>query len=151
LPISNLSGHSIDESVVHAGTSIPNVWSPSNEKFTLGKIYAIEQFLTTKEGSGTVVEGKAKNIFSISSRRRTGKTELDKFLDTVWNKRKTLPFALRWFTPEYSKKELDGLIAQLLKVRAVHVYPELVEENSTPIAQAENTVALTSAGVQILT
>ena len=151
VPISNLSGHSVDEFVVHSGTSVPNVWSPSNEKFTLGKVYAIEQFFTTKEGSGTVVDGKSRNIFSIASRRRTGKAELDKFLDKVWNKRKTLPFALRWFTPEYSKQELEGMIGQLLKVRAVHSYPELVEANGTPIAQAENTVALTSAGPQILT
>jgi len=151
VPISNLSGHSVDEFVVHAGTSIPNVWAPSNEKFVLGKIYAVEQFFTTKEGSGIVIEGKAKNIFSIASRKRTGKPELDKFLETVWKTRKTLPFALRWFTPEYSKKELDAMIAQLLKVRAVHAYPELVEEHNTPIAQAENTIALTSTGPQILT
>jgi methionyl aminopeptidase len=151
LPISNLSGHSIDEYIVHAGTSIPNVWSPSPEKFDQGKIYAIEQFFTTKEGSGIVIEGKARNIFSIASRRRTGKPELDKFLDAVWNKRKTLPFALRWFTPEYSKQQLESMMSQLLKLRAVHVYPELVEEHGTPIAQAENTICLTSAGPQILT
>jgi methionyl aminopeptidase len=151
VPISNLSGHSIDEFIVHAGTSVPNVWSPSSEKFVPGKIYAIEQFFTTKEGSGTVIDGKARNIFSIASRRRTGKAELDKFLDSVWNKRKTLPFALRWFSPEYSKERLESMITQLLKLRAVHVYPELVEENGTPIAQAENTIALTSTGPQILT
>ncbi|MDA4130830.1 MAG: type II methionyl aminopeptidase [Thaumarchaeota archaeon] len=151
VPISNLSGHSVDEFVVHAGTSIPNVWSHSDEKFVLGKVYATEQFFTTKEGSGIVVDGKSRNIFSISSRRRTGKPELDKFLDLVWSKRKTLPFALRWFSAEYSKQQLETMISQLLKVRAVHVYPELVEEHGTPIAQAENTVAITSAGPRILT
>ena len=151
LPIENLSGHSVDEYVVHSGVSIPSVWYPSNEKFSLGKVYAVEEFFTTKDGSGVVVEGKAKNIYSVVSRRRTGKANLDKFVDLVWNKRKTLPFALRWYGDEFPKKELEEMIALLLKLRVVRAYPELVESRGSPVAQAENTVGLLSTGPVVLT
>lgn len=46
IPIANLSGHALEQYVVHAGTSVPNVWSPSPASFKENKAYAIEPFLS---------------------------------------------------------------------------------------------------------
>ena len=42
IPISNLSGHSIERFKVHAGVSIPNVWTPLGSSLRKGNVYAIE-------------------------------------------------------------------------------------------------------------
>lgn len=151
IPIENLSGHSLDQYVVHAGASVPNVWSVSNSAFKLDRVYAIEPFFTTNEGSGIVVEGKTRNIFSLVSRKPTRDAKLDDFLELIWKTRRTLPFAARWFAEHYSKEELDSMISKLMKMRLVHAYPELVESKGTPISQAEHTIRVTAAGPVVLT
>ena len=151
LPIGNLSGHSLEQYVVHAGVSIPNVWSVSNSSFKLDRVYAVEPFFTTSEGSGIVVEGKSRNIFGLVTRKRTKDAKLDEFLDLLWKTRRTLPFAARWFTEYYSKLHINDMIANLMKMRLVHAYPELIESEGTPIAQAEHTVRVSAAGPVVLT
>src|SRR3989338_1374569 len=63
-PIINLSGHSIEHYNLHAGFSIPNIETPTNEILEEG-IYAIEPFTTT--GSGTVKEGKPSTIYHLQA------------------------------------------------------------------------------------
>ena len=150
-PISNLSGHSLEQYVVHAGTSIPNVWSPSLSTFKAGKAYAIEPFFTTSNGSGVVVEGESENIFGLVSRKKTKDQKLNDFLDTIWSKCKSLPFASRWFTEDYKSETIDEMLESLVRMRLVHSYPELIEEKGEPVAQAEHTVATTSRGLIVLT
>jgi methionyl aminopeptidase len=151
LPIQNLSGHSLDQYVVHAGTSVPNVWSPSPSSFHAGHVYAIEPFFTLETGSGVVVEGENANIYSIVSRKRVKDSKLDSFLDAIWNSRKTLPFAARWFAEGYTKAKLDEMLERLRNMKIIRSYPELVEAKGTPVAQAEHTIATTENGFQILT
>ncbi|MHB8566684.1 MAG: type II methionyl aminopeptidase [Nitrososphaerales archaeon] len=151
IPISNLSGHSLDQYIVHSGTSVPNTWSPSAASFRNDRVYAIEPFLTLKDGSGIVVEGRNANIFSIISRKRLSEPKQNKLMELIWSRCKTLPFAARWFTHEFSKIELDSLLKQLQKMKLVRSYPELLEAKQRPVAQAEHTIATTAAGVVILT
>jgi len=151
IPISNLSGHSLDQYIVHSGTSVPNIWSPSPVSFHSGKVYAIEPFFTTRDGSGIVVEGDNVNIFSMVTRKKIGDQKAAKLSELIWERRKTLPFAARWFSDQFSKKELDDGLRQLLKMRVIRSYPELVESKGTPVAQAEHTIATTATGYQILT
>jgi|GEM_PF-95628 methionyl aminopeptidase len=151
VPISNLSGHSLDLFEVHAGTSIPNVWTASSSSFVRGRVYAIEPFLTTLEGSGVVVDGGSENIFSLVARKRTKERLMDEFLDSIWKKCRSLPFALRWFTDEFSKTQLEEMSAKLKRMRLIRSYPELVESNRQPVAQAEHTVGITESGPLVLT
>jgi methionyl aminopeptidase len=150
-PISNLSGHSLDKYVIHAGTSVPNVWSPSFSSFKQGRFYAVEPFFTTLRGSGIVVEGSSENIFALVARKNTKDQELNRFLEVVWNDRKTLPFAARWYEKEFPKKKLLEIIPRLVKMKLIHGYAELVEAKAEPVAQAEHTVAVTASGFSILT
>jgi methionyl aminopeptidase len=150
-PISNLSGHMLDQYVIHAGTSVPNIWSPSFSSFKDGKFYAVEPFFTTSKGSGIVVEGTSENIFALVARKNTKDQQLNRFLEVVWNDRKTLPFATRWYEKDFPKKALREIIPKLLKLKLVHGYAELVEAKAEPVAQAEHTVAVNAGGYSILT
>lgn len=140
-PIQNLSGHSLAQYTIHAGKSIPNVRSIGSS-FTLSpnEAYAIEPFVTTKEGQGVVYEGNVRNIFSIVSRKPNKDKEVDEFLDYVWNRFKTLPFALRWLMDKYEEKKVRSLTEISIKKRNVHAYPILVEGNRKIVAQAEHTI-----------
>src|SRR6476661_4247151 len=140
-PIQNLSGHSLEQYTIHAGRSIPNIWTiGSSFNLVSNQAYAIEPFVTTKEGQGVVYEGAIRNIFSIASRKPNKDKEVDEFLDYVWNRFKTLPFALRWLMDKYEEKKARSLTEISIKKRNVHAYPILVEGNRKIVAQAEHTI-----------
>src|SRR3989454_2141283 len=103
-PIANLSGHSLEQYTIHAGKSVPNIWSIGSFSFLPTEAYACEPFVTTKEGLGIVHEGKTRNIFSLITRKRTKEVEADKLADHIWEKFNMLPFALRWLIPYWEEK-----------------------------------------------
>lgn len=140
-PIQNLSGHSLERYTIHAGKSIPNIWTIGHSfNLSVNNVYAIEPFVTTNDGQGVVYEGKIKNIFVIGSRKRTKEQKTDDFLEYLWNKFKTLPFALRWIVDEYEEKEALSLLEILVKKKNVHAYPILVEGANRIVVQAEHTI-----------
>lgn len=140
-PIQNLSGHSLERYTIHAGKSIPNIWTIGHSfNLSVNNVYAIEPFVTTKEGQGIVYEGKIKNIFGIGSRKRTKDQKVDDFLEYLWIKFKTLPFALRWIVNEYEEKEAHTLLEILVRKKNVHAYPILVEGSNRIVVQAEHTI-----------
>ena len=151
LPIANLSGHSLDQYTIHAGKSVPNIWSIGSFTFNENQAFACEPFVTTGEGLGFVHEGKVKNIFSLSSRKKTKDKDADKMLDYIWQNFNLLPFALRWLTNEWEEKEARNLLEVLVKKKAVHAYPVLVEGNGQRVTQAEHTFIPNETGVTITT
>lgn len=115
-PIQNLSGHSLEQYIIHAGKSIPNIKTyGSSFSLSSNQAYAIEPFVTTKEGLGIVYEGKTKNIFSLISRKPAKNNDADEFIAFLWNKFKTLPFALRWLVNEFEEPKARELLDYLLK------------------------------------
>ena len=151
LPIANLSGHSLDQYTIHAGKSVPNIWSIGSFTFNENQAFACEPFVTTGEGLGFVHEGKIKNIFALSSRKKTKDKDADKMLDYIWQNFNLLPFALRWLTNEWEEKEARRLLEILVKKKAVHAYPILVEGNGQRVTQAEHTFIPNETGVTITT
>ena len=151
LPIANLSGHSLDQYTIHAGKSVPNIWSIGSFTFNENQAFACEPFVTTGDGLGFVHEGKIKNIFALSSRKKTKDKEADKMLDYIWQNFNLLPFALRWLTNEWEEKEAGNLLEVLVKKKAVHAYPVLVEGNGQRVTQAEHTFIPNETGVTITT
>lgn len=140
-PIQNLSGHSLERYTIHAGRSIPNIRTigPSF-RLSPNQAYAVEPFVTTKDGQGVVYEGRIRNIFSITSRKPSKNQDADIFLAQLWNKFRTLPFAIRWITDLYEEQKARQLIELLVKKRNVHAYPILVEGNGKMVSQAEHTL-----------
>jgi methionyl aminopeptidase len=107
---------------------------------SINNVYAIEPFVTTKDGQGIVYEGRVRNIYGLASRKRTKDQKLDEFLEYLWNKFKTLPFALRWIVKEYEEKEALSFLETLIKKKNVHAYPILVEGANRIVVQAEHTI-----------
>lgn len=139
-PIQNLSGHSLDQYIVHAGRSIPNI-KTLGSSFALinNQAYAVEPFVTTKDGLGVVYEGKVKNIFSLISRKPTKDKESNNFINYLWDKFKTLPFAMRWLVKDYDQPVLQKMIDYLIKRKNIRSYPILVEGYNKIVCQAEHT------------
>ena len=150
-PIANLSGHSLDKYTIHAGKTIPNVWSIGGFTLSGDSAYACEPFVTTSEGGGFVRNGKIKNIFAINSRKKTKNEEADKLLDFIWKNFNMLPFALRWITKQWEEKEARELLDHLIKKKAIQAYPVLVEIQEQRVAQAEHTFIPNETGVTITT
>jgi methionyl aminopeptidase len=151
IPIANLSGHSLEQYTIHAGKSVPNIWSIGSFLFQSTEAYACEPFVTTPEGSGFVREGKIRNIFSLVTRKRTKDEDANKMIDFIWQKFNMLPFALRWFIPEYDEKTARELVEKLIKNKIVRSYPILVEANEQRVAQAEHTFIPQENGVIVTT
>ena len=151
IPIANLSGHSLEQYTIHAGKSVPNIWSIGSFLFQSTEAYACEPFVTTPEGSGFVREGKIRNIFSLVTRKRTKDEDANKMIDFIWQKFNMLPFALRWFIPEYNEKTARELLEKLIKNKIIRSYPILVEANEQRVAQAEHTFIPQENGVLVTT
>lgn len=151
-PIQNLSGHSLERYVIHAGKSIPNIktYGPS---FSLmpNQAYAIEPFVTTKDGLGIVYEGKIRNIFSLVSRKPTKNKDTDEFIIYLWNRFKTLPFALRWLVNDFAESKTREMLDYLIKKKNIRSYPILVEGNNKIVSQAEHTVFISENLSYIIT
>jgi methionyl aminopeptidase len=151
IPIANLSGHSLEQYTIHAGKSVPNIWSIGSFSFQSTEAYACEPFVTTPEGLGFVREGKIRNIFSLATRKRTKDNDANKLIDFIWEKFNMLPFALRWLLSEWDEKTARGLLNVLIQNKVVKSYPILVEANTQRVAQAEHTFIPQENGVTVTT
>jgi methionyl aminopeptidase len=149
--IENLTGHTVDRYVVHAGKSIPNLFMPGMPALRKGDVFAIEPFLTLGTAAGYVVDAPSQTIFSVVARKKVGTLELDAFTDRVWNDRKSLPFTPRWYAEEFGEKKLREILERLRAKRVMRAYPTLVEASGSPVAQFEQTMALDDAGLTVLT
>jgi methionyl aminopeptidase len=151
-PIQNLSGHSLQQYTIHAGKSIPNIWTRgSSFSLIANEAYAIEPFVTTRDGQGVVYEGKTRNIFGVSSRKPVKESGADELLKVIWNRYKTLPFALRWLADKYEEKDARRLVDVLVKKKNLHAYPILVEGHGKKVVQAEHTLIPSETGVNVIT
>lgn len=150
-PIANLSGHSLGQYTIHAGKSIPNIWSIGGFTLSEDTAYACEPFVTTEKAGGFVRNGKIKNIFALNSRKKIKNDDADKLLDHIWEKFSTLPFALRWITHEWEEKKARELLELLVNKKAIQAYPILIEINGQRVAQAEHTFIPNENGVTVTT
>lgn len=150
-PIANLSGHSLEQYTIHAGKSIPNMWSLGSFPLSTKEAYACEPFVTTSKGLGFVREGKIKNIFGLVSRKKIKNESANKIVDYIWDNFNMLPFALRWITKEWDEKEARTAMDELIKNKVVRAYPILVEANGQRVAQAEHTFIPTEGGALVTT
>ena len=138
-PIVDLTGHSIERYLLHAGKSVPNVGGLTGERFVEGEIVAIEPFATN--GAGHIQNGPFGNI--VRFRRDPG--QADPVIARLFQRFRTLPFTARWATtPEEA--------AALTRARRLlQLYPVFVETGGGHVAQAEHTVLVRDGGVDVLT
>jgi len=136
-PIINLSGHGVDEYVVHSKPIIPNCDNNDNTELKENMVIAIEPFAT--DGEGKVTEGKPSGIYELISEKNIRNDNARKILNFVKEKYKTLPFCERWIMKEFGNSaklsllllEREGIIKQF------NVLPEIKKGQ---VSQAERTV-----------
>ncbi len=150
-PILNLSGHSLDAYTIHAGDIIPNYRDIRNfGRFREGRAYAIEPFAT--DGIGLVDEAPTVTIYALRYNPKKLKnldSEARMLFERIYSERKTLPFALRWYTEDPAK--LVNTLRRLSSASLLIEYPVLVERTRGMVAQFEHTVLIYKGSVYITT
>jgi methionyl aminopeptidase len=137
-PVENLTGHSIERYLLHAGKAIPNVPDHATGTLAEGEIVAIEPFATN--GVGAIGNGPFGNIV----RFRSDPGASDPVLARLYGRFRTLPFTARWAdTPE----EREALRRAR---RSLQTYPVFVEQGHGWVAQAEHTVLVGPTGAEVL-
>lgn len=149
--IENLTGHSLNRFILHAGLSIPNVPSVNlMKKPQIDDVIAIEPFAT--EGFGRVISGKGSNIYiAQASKSIRGLREKRSKLQIKRIKKEfnSLPFAIRWCEKIFSNAEVS--IQRLTYLNLLHHFPQLIEQNNGMVSQKEHTVIVTENGCEITT
>ncbi len=144
-PISNLTGHELEQYSLHAGTAIPNV-TRGFGKIKEGMVLAIEPFAT--DGVGKVRDKEPGEIYKLEKKRRLKGEDLE-FYNWIEERFDHLPFAARW-CKEYSDDYKD-LLDRQKRFSTVLNYPVLEERKNGIISQREHTVIVTSSGAEITT
>ncbi len=143
-PISNLTGHGLDQYILHRSPTIPNIGIKGGVILEEGMVFAIEPFAST--GSGHVTEKPRREIFSQISqkpvRMPAGRAILEKIRD-----RHGLPFARRWL----NERRTDLALSTLLRSQVLHVYPVLSDIPGSLVSQAEHTIIVTADGCIVTT
>ena len=137
-PIVDLTGHSIERYLLHAGKSIPNVPGVSGESLEEGEVIAIEPFATN--GMGSIGNGPFGNIMRF--RRDPGASDVA--VATLFQRFRTLPFTARWVTEPEERRALEKVR------RTLQTYPVFVERGGGHVAQAEHTVLVVATGAETL-
>ena len=151
IPISNLTGHSISRYTIHAGKYIPNVYQLFSPKISDNEVYAIEPFITFRDGSGVVKERKNEiRIFSLIKIKKEKDRELEAIRRLILTKYKKLPFTSRWLVGQLGK-EAHSKILKLYRRGVVRGYPVLVESKGSPVSQFEHTVVVYNGEVIVTT
>lgn len=137
-PVRNLTGHSLERYLLHAGMAIPNVAGMSSDVLVEGAIIAIEPFATN--GAGEIMNGPFGHIVRFRSDPGPEAPELH----ALFRRFRTLPFTLRWVDPP----DRERLKAAR---RLLQTYPVFIERGGGRVSQAEHTVRVGADGPEILT
>jgi len=148
-PVANLTGHSMDQWILHAGISVPNISEKNSHKLEEGDVLAIEPFAT--DGVGMVTDMPQTYIFRFLRDRPLRSMHDKKVLNQVKMEYKILPFAQRWLASDFNEKRLTSSMRQLIRSRAVYPYHVLREKSGAWVSQAEHTVIVEKDGCKIIT
>lgn len=149
-PISNLTGHMLDEFKLHAGVEIPNVKTQSSYVLKEGDVFAVEPFST--DGAGRVSEGSQVEIFMFIEQRPVRMRESRRLLNYARDRFRGLPFAERWLYRDFnSRLLLNSALKELMAFGVLKPYPILSDAGKGTVSQAERTVVIEKDSARILT
>lgn len=137
-PISNLTGHSLEQWKLHAGISIPNFNNNDSTKLKEGQAIAIEPFATN--GVGYVNDAPGVYIYSYLKNRPFRMVQTQKVLKYIQKNYANLPFSGRWLTKEFNESRLKVALKQLSDAMAIYPYKPLKEKTGGLVSQKEHTL-----------
>jgi methionyl aminopeptidase len=150
-PVSNLTGHLIRRYLIHAGKSLPNVFSLSTSRIKEGEVYGVEPFVTVVNAVGRVTNLREAYIFRYAKHKSLKDPYSKLLLNYIRKNFKTLPFTERWLNKFSSSSSYKNAFSELLSSKAVVSYPVFVEASRKLVAQAEYTILVVKDGCVVLT
>lgn len=148
-PIVNLTGHSLEQYNLHAGTSIPNINNHDTSKLEEGQAIAIEPFATN--GVGYVVDTPHSYIYSFLKDKPFRMKHTIQVLKHIKKNYRNLPFSGRWLNNEFKEHRLNASMKQLSDAMAIYPYAALKEKSGAWVSQKEHTVIVEKEGCTITT
>ncbi|HYM38946.1 MAG TPA: type II methionyl aminopeptidase [Thermoplasmata archaeon] len=145
-PIRNLTGHTIERYVLHAGKSVPNI-PHGHDTLDEGEVVAIEPF--SSSGAGEVDGHSTGNIYRVLRPKPLRDSGLTDFLAQLVTEFQGLPFAERW--AHALDPKAPALLNQLLRTGAVMTYPVLLDVGRGIVAQTEHTMIVRAGGAEVTT
>lgn len=144
-PIKQLTGHQLEQWVLHGEKQVPCVSGKSEVVVEVGEVYAVETFAST--GSGNVTDLPNPLIYQLLPIRVPVRFKGTKqFLGIARKKYKEFPFAERWLAKEMKHAALKMAIRELQQNGALISHRILAEEKGEFVSQNEHTVIITEDG-----
>jgi len=143
-PISNLTGHGLDQYIIHKPPNVPNISIQGGAVLQEGLAFAIEPFAST--GAGRVGEKPRTEIFQQIDVKPIRLASARRIMESVRN-RHGMPFARRWLPVEKS----DIALSTLLRNQLIRGYPVLSDLPGSYVSQHEHTLIVTENGCEVTT
>ncbi|MFX0103326.1 MAG: type II methionyl aminopeptidase [Candidatus Hodarchaeota archaeon] len=149
IPIKDLSGHSLEQWMVHGEKKVPLVAMPTGQTIEEGDVIAIETFASTGEGQthplnyGNIYQLMLTHVPKI--RNRSAK----KLIGFIAKNYKTLPFCHRAWAKEVVVPRFA--LNELINTGVLMEYKILSDIKGSFVAQSEKTVYIHSDSIEILT
>jgi len=138
-PVRDLTGHTIERYLLHAGKSLPNASGFPSTVLREGEVVALEPFATN--GEGHIENGPFGNIVRFRGPPPPEPAELGE----LYRRFSTLPFCARWIEDEDLRRRLGRLR------RHLQSYPVFLETGRGMVSQSEHTLLITADGAELLT
>jgi methionyl aminopeptidase len=145
-PIRNLTGHTIERYVLHAGKSVPNI-PHGHDVLQEGEVVAIEPFASS--GAGQVDGRRTGNIYRVVRPKPSKASEPNEFLQLLSREFKTLPFAERW--AHRLERKAPAFLNALVRTGAIMTYPALLDIEGGIVSQTEHTMIVGVDGSEVTT
>jgi methionyl aminopeptidase len=149
-PIQNLTGHSLETFVLHAGLTVPSVPMKVSRRPRIGDVLACEPFVTDGQ-AGRVENSGPGNIYHFQRSRPLRLPTAKKLLHAIERAHPKMPFAERWLVGAIEPHKLNVNLLQLQKEAAIKHYPALSEASGGMVAQTEATLVITEDGCVVTT
>jgi len=146
-PVKNLTGHSMERNLLHAGVTVPNISTREKTVLKSGTAVAIEPFAT--DGKGSVDGNKAGNIFHVIRDRKLSDDSANSFLESVVMEFDHLPFASRWCSA--FSKDYEAMIRKQRLHGNIRIYSILAEKPECMVSQSEHSALILDGEIIVYT
>lgn len=146
-PVKNLTGHSMEKHLLHAGVTVPNIATRDKSILGSGTVIAIEPFAT--DGAGSVDGNKGGNIYHAIGEKKLSDEGCNKFLSSIVAEFDHLPFASRWCSP--FSKDYDAIIRKQWRHGNIRSYSILAEQPGCMVSQSEHSALILDGEVIVYT
>lgn len=142
-PIRDLTGHQLDQYLLHGPTTIPCVSGTGGVKVEEGQAFAIETFATTGTGSTHPDETKCFIYQLIPIQMGLRLETSRKARKIILANYKEFPFTTRWIAKELGAPKANLALKDLSNKGQIKRFPALCDVKDSFVSQNEHTVYLT--------